>query len=55
MPNSYHQLLNYCKQIAIKSSVQSVLSWDQETYMPEDAIQFRSEQCAWLAKTVHHD
>ena len=55
MSESYQKLINYCKQLAIKSSVQSVLSWDQETYMPEDAIQFRSEQCAWLAKTVHHD
>ena len=53
MAKLFDDLINYCQSMATVSSIQSVLSWDQETYMPSDAIQFRSKQCSWLAKTAH--
>ncbi|RAP37211.1 carboxypeptidase [Candidatus Marinamargulisbacteria bacterium SCGC AAA071-K20] len=34
-------------------TTQSLLSWDQETQLPEGAIDFRSEQMAFLAKLQH--
>ncbi|MBS0619935.1 MAG: carboxypeptidase M32 [Verrucomicrobia bacterium] len=38
---------------ALLNSVQSLLDWDQETYMPKEAIEMRSEQAEMLAHLVH--
>ena len=52
MANPFEDLIQYCQSLATISSIQSVLAWDQETYMPKGAIQFRSKQCSWLSETA---
>ena len=43
----------YQKEISLLSNAISLLSWDQQTYMPKDAFKNRSEQLALLSKLVH--
>ncbi len=49
----YLKIKEYCRQTKVLASVESVLSWDQETYMPEDAINHRADQISMIAKLVH--
>lgn len=42
------------KEIVLLGHATAVLGWDQETYMPEAAIDERSEQLAVLS-AIHHD
>lgn len=53
MANAYDKLHSLSKTISLTSSVQSLLDWDQETYMPKDAIELRSQQIEILASLVH--
>lgn len=46
-------LLDLLKEYARAESVQALAQWDQETYMPEKAGEFRSEQLAWLSALAH--
>lgn len=47
------QLIEKQRGIKLLSSISSTLAWDQETYMPEQAIEWRSEQLAWLSGQQH--
>ncbi len=49
----YDQLTDHSKTIATFSSIHSLLEWDQETYMPQEAIEFRSVQTEAMASYVH--
>lgn len=51
--NIYDQLHEQSKNIASYSSIQALLEWDQETYMPQGAIDFRSSQLSLLAGLIH--
>ena len=53
MANAYDKLHSLSKSIALMSSVQMLLDWDQETYMPKEAIDLRSLQMELLASLVH--
>lgn len=53
MANAYDKLHTLSKSIALMGSVQSLLDWDQETYMPKEAIELRSAQTEILASLVH--
>lgn len=54
MPSTtYEQLRQELHQIATLDSVQSLVSWDQETKMPDAASEARSEQLSLLAGLVH--
>ncbi|MDC7220689.1 MAG: carboxypeptidase M32 [Spirochaetales bacterium] len=46
-------LIETQKEIKLLGSIASVLGWDQETYMPEEALLWRSEQLAWLSGQMH--
>lgn len=50
---AYQQLVEKSKHIAIYSSIQSLLGWDQETLLPEDSINYRSKQLETLAGFIH--
>ena len=39
--------------IDILRQVSSLLAWDQETYMPSDAIHARANQLAWVSGAMH--
>ncbi len=41
------------KQIALLNSTASILSWDQETYLPSGSAEYRSEQLSYLAALAH--
>ena len=49
----YDQLHALSKTTALLTSIESLLEWDQETFMPADAIQGRALQIEWLASLVH--
>ncbi len=41
------------RQIALVNSAGSILSWDQETYLPSGSAEYRSEQLSYLAAHAH--
>jgi carboxypeptidase Taq len=51
--NAYDSLLQRSREIANYNSTASVLSWDQETYMPAKAAAYRAEQLGVLAGLTH--
>jgi len=52
-PAAYKKLLGRARKIALASSAAQGLTWDQETYMPAQALPFRAEQLAWLTGHAH--
>lgn len=51
--STYNQLLKLSRSSALLQSVHYLLDWDQETYMPQEAIGMRSEQSEMIASLVH--
>ena len=43
------------KKAYLLASIQSLLEWDQETFMPHDAAAFRSSQIELLASLYHQE
>ena len=41
------------REIALVGSTASILSWDQETYLPSGSADYRSEQISYLASHAH--
>ena len=52
-PASYTALRRLLHETATLGSVSALVSWDQETYMPEAAAEHRAEQSAMLAGIIH--
>ena len=50
---AYRKLLKRVREIALLDSANSILSWDEETYMPAKALAHRAEQMAWLSGHAH--
>lgn len=53
MSDAYAELMDMTRQAGVLSSIESVLDWDQETYMPPKGIQARSDQLAAIAQLAH--
>ncbi|MBS0603897.1 MAG: carboxypeptidase M32 [Verrucomicrobia bacterium] len=51
--SSYDKLLALSKSISLMNSITHLLEWDQETYMPKDAIELRSQQIEIMASLLH--
>lgn len=51
--SAYSSLTDLLSEIALVNSSADVLSWDQETYMPEKALEHRARQMAWLSGKAH--
>ena len=49
----YRRLAERMREIALVDSAGSLLSWDQETYMPPKAIGYRADQLAFLSGWTH--
>ncbi len=49
----YDQLFELSKTIKTFTSIEYLLDWDQETYMPSAAIDFRAEQKGLMAGHIH--
>lgn len=50
---AYDQLCETAREIALLTSTEATLSWDQETYMPPKALSFRANQMSWLSGKAH--
>ena len=48
-----NELQKELAQISTLAGISAVLNWDQETYMPADAIEFRSNQLALMSTLTH--
>lgn len=53
--SAYETLLEISKGHAVIGSVAELLSWDQETYMPQDGIELRGLQSEALAALLHKE
>ncbi len=51
--NTYQELVQLHRDIAMISSVSALLNWDQETYMPPAGAEFRAEQQSVVARMAH--
>ncbi|MDA0802692.1 MAG: carboxypeptidase M32 [Planctomycetota bacterium] len=49
----YESLCHAVSDASLISATSSILSWDQETQMPEQGVELRSRQMAQLAKLAH--
>ena len=47
--NAYNQLCELAGEIAILDSTSAALGWDQETYMPDAALDYRAKQLGYLS------
>lgn len=50
---TYQQLCTYVRESALLSSAASVLEWEEQTYMPPAAGEYRAEQLSLLATLTH--
>jgi len=50
---AYKALLEAHRNIALLSSIEEVLAWDNRTYMPRDASSYRADQIAFITGMVH--
>ncbi|MFN7448237.1 MAG: carboxypeptidase M32 [Pirellula sp.] len=46
-------VIEHAKEISVLSGTMALLEWDQHTYMPERAGEFRSQQITWLSGLIH--
>jgi carboxypeptidase Taq len=47
------RLLTLSKELQLLGSVQAVLSWDQETYIPNKSHAYRGDQISYLSSLIH--
>jgi carboxypeptidase Taq len=55
MQQTYQEFTDYSKQISLISSIEALASWDQETFMPQGAIEGKSKQLEFLSNMVHKE
>jgi carboxypeptidase Taq len=53
--NGYQNLHNLSRHARILQGIQSILGWDQETYLPSEGSNFRAEQLKVLAGLIHKE
>lgn len=51
--NPYSTLRSHARQTGLLASVEALLSWDQETYLPPAGAETRADQTASIAALVH--
>ncbi|MBD3401674.1 carboxypeptidase M32, partial [candidate division GN15 bacterium] len=51
--DAYQQLVRHFQETSTLESVNSVLEWDQDTYMPRHGVDHRAEQMSLVARMVH--
>ena len=50
---TYQALCDHVREAAMVESIRAVLGWDEQTYMPPQAGDYRAEQITWLAAASH--
>ena len=48
-----NKVIEQAREISVLSGTMALLEWDQHTYMPERAGEFRSQQITWLSGLIH--
>jgi carboxypeptidase Taq len=51
--NAYSELERRSRERSLLRGTEAILSWDQETMMPEGGVAFRGDQIAQLARMIH--
>ncbi|MFH1746555.1 MAG: carboxypeptidase M32 [Planctomycetota bacterium] len=51
--DAYQTFLQYIKEVRLIDSIQAVLEWDQQTFMPRNGAALRAEQVGLLASLSH--
>lgn len=51
--DSYEAVRRHAREIAVLTSASGVLEWDERTYMPGQASEYRAEQLSQLAGLIH--
>lgn len=49
----FEQLSDYSREVATWNTISNLLEWDQEVYMPTEAIEFRSAQNSLVTSHTH--
>ena len=49
----YSKLVDHVRQTQLLQSAQALLEWDQQTYLPEMAGEYRAEQVSFMAGMIH--
>jgi carboxypeptidase Taq len=49
----YLRLYKLQKEVALLKSISALLEWDEQTYMPPKASEYRAEQVAYMAGIIH--
>ena len=52
--DQYKELWKLSREISLLSSIESILHWDNRTYMPQRASTHRADQVAYLAVLIHN-
>src|SRR5262245_54030045 len=53
MPPAYEELCSLAREAALIESVEAALGWDERTYMPPAAGEYRAEQMTFLSGLMH--
>jgi carboxypeptidase Taq len=53
MPSAFEELCTLTREAALLESIEAVLGWDERTYMPPAAGEYRAEQMTYLSGLVH--
>ena len=51
---TFELLTAHARETALLGSIESLLGWDQQTYMPSAANAYRADQISYLAGLMHH-
>ena len=53
MKNNYEKLLEKYQEIRLLGSINGVLYWDLNTYMPPAAVGHRTKQFQYISQKIH--
>ena len=51
--SAYSSLCELARERALIATTASVLGWDQETFLPVKAVDYRAKQLGWLSGKAH--
>jgi carboxypeptidase Taq len=49
----YQKLVERFKEVQLLRSTSAILEWDEQTYLPKKAVQYRADQLSYLASKAH--
>ena len=49
----YQKLVERFKEVQLLKSTSAILEWDEQTYLPKKAVEYRAEQLSYLASKAH--